>query len=224
MGKIVQFVILLVLIAFASATCPLRAQALGDALRPGETLNERAKSAGGKFLWRYRANRAVIYPNIEALAKHSDVIVVGRTIGHRAHVRSDGRFITKDFSVRVQEVIKGNVKMGSSIVVSLPGGAYKFPDGSVAFVMPTGYQQAEDRGLYVFFLKEKGSLYQGHTPTSETQALFDLTSGKVQPADLVASDPIVSKYREMSVPAFLAEIHKATPLKSVPRPLNTKAR
>src|SRR2546427_2071838 len=100
------------------------------------TLNERAKGAGGKLLWRYSPNRGVIYSSVEELAKQSDIIIIGRTISHRSHLRPDGKFITKDFSVRVLEVFKGEIAMGTLIDVSLPGGAYKFPDGSVALVLP----------------------------------------------------------------------------------------
>src|SRR4030095_7125993 len=186
-------------------------QVFAQVLKADETLHDRAKKAGGKFLWVYKPKRNVIYANVQELAKRSDVIVVGRTTGHRARLRSDGKFITKDFLVKVHEVIKGDITMGRSIFVSLPGGAYRFPDGTYAYVTPINYRQAEDGGIYVFFLKNKGSVYQGHEPVSESQGLFELTGGKVQSADLIKDDPVVAKYEEMSAAAFLAEIHKAVP-------------
>jgi hypothetical protein len=179
------------------------------------TLHDRAIKAGGKLVWRYRANRSLIYPNVEELAKRSDVIVVGRSLGHRPSLSPDGTFITNDFLVRVQDVIKGDVPSGKSIVVSLPGGAYRFSDGTFAALMPANYKQAEDGGTYVFFLKKKkiGSVFKGHMLASETQGLFALKEGKVEPADSVRSDPVVVKYRGMGAANFLAQIHMAVPRK-----------
>ena len=205
--------LLVIAIAIAAASS-FRAQTPKEAKQVSkETLNEQARKNKGTFLWRYVPQRMTVYRSLDDLARDSDIVIVGRTIGHRSRLRADGKFITKDFSVRVQEVLKGEVANGSLIEISLPGGAYKFPDGTVAFVMLSRYKQAEDLRTYVFFLKKKGSLYKGHPPVSETQAVFDLTGGKVQPADLVDSDPIVSRYRDMNAGKFLAELHKATPRK-----------
>ena len=183
------------------------------AQNPRETLHERTKKAGGKLVWRYRATRSLIYPNVEELAKRSDVIVVGRTLGHRPSLSPDGKFITNDFLVKVQEVIKGDLA-DRSIVISVPGGAQRFPDGTYAALMPVNYKQAEDGRTYVFFLKKKsGSVFKGHMLASETQGLFALKDGKVEPADSVRSDPVVVKYRGMGAASFLAQIHMAVPRK-----------
>jgi len=186
--------------------------------KPHDRLHDEAKKAGGGFVLRYKPNRSTIYPNIEELAKRSDLIIVGRTLGNQSQIRPDGNFITKDFLVKVQEVIKGELPVGSrSIVVSLPGGGHRFPDGTYAMVSPLGQKEAQDNGVYVFFLKaktkKKDPAFKGHLLASETQGLFALTNGKVEPADLAADDPIVVKYRDMDVPSFLSEIHKAVPRK-----------
>ena len=46
-------------------------------------LQEMANRAGGHFVLRYRP-RVTVYPNVEELAKRSDIIIVGRTLGHRS--------------------------------------------------------------------------------------------------------------------------------------------
>jgi hypothetical protein len=173
------------------------------------SLHERAKKAGGKLIWRYRSHRNRIYSDVGALAKKSDVIVVGRTLGHRSTVRKDGKFITNDFLVRVQDVIKGNVTKGKSILISVPGGASRFPDGTYAVQIPISYRQPEDRTTYVFFLRKKNLAFKGHMLASETQGMFAFLNGRVEPADLVKSDPAVAKYQGMRASAFLNEIHKA---------------
>ena len=185
------------------------------AQQPRNTLHERAKKAGGALVWRYRATRSLVYPNIEELAKRSDLIVVGRTLGHRPALRSDGKFLTSDFLVRVQDVIKGDEPKGQSIVISIPGGAHKFPDGTYAALLPANFKQAENGRTYIFFLKAKGkdSSYKGHTLVSETQGLFELKDGKVEPADRVGSDPIVIKYRGIEAAKFISQIRMAVPRK-----------
>ncbi len=189
--------------------------ALGQTAKPSDTLHEMAKKAGGKFVLRYRPNRSTIYANVEELAKRSDIIIIGRTLGHRPSLRPDGNFITKDYLVKVQEVIKGDLPDGGSIVVSLPGGAYQFPDGTLVAVMPIGQREAEDQRIYIFFLKAKkqNSVFQGYLLASETQGLFGLIDGHVEPTDSVAADPVVVKYRGRSAAEFLGQVHKAVPRK-----------
>jgi hypothetical protein len=197
-----------VLVLFAAVASSVSAQ------RPLETLHDRAKKAGGKVIWRYRPNRSVIYPTIEELAKRSNLIVVGRTIDQKGRLTKDGKFITQDVLVRVQEVIKGEVPNGP-LLVSLPGGAYRFDDNTYAYVMPIGYQPPQKQGMYIFFLKGKDtrSNFKGYSLVSETQGLFAIRDRLVEPADLVATDPVVSKYKGMAAPAFLQQIHKAVPPK-----------
>ena len=172
-----------------------------------------AMTNGGRYVLKYRPNRSTIFPNIAELVKRSDLIVVGKTLGHRSKLRPDGRFITKDYWVRVQESIKGNLPVGQSIVVSLPGGAFRFPDGALVAVVPVDEKSPQDRQIYVFFLKAKlpVAVFSGYLLASETQGLFGLTNGIVDPADTVGADPIVVKYHGMRAPDFLREIHKAIP-------------
>src|SRR5258707_15177028 len=83
------------------------------AQHPQDTLHERAKKAGGKLVWAYRPNRSVIYPNVEELAKLSDIIVVGRALGSRPSLKPDGKIITENFLVRVQDVPTGAIPNGN---------------------------------------------------------------------------------------------------------------
>jgi hypothetical protein len=152
----------------------------------------------------------VVYPNLEELAKRSDIIVVGRTVGHRSQLTPDGKFITQDFLVRVQEVFKGDLPNRGSMLVSLPGGSYRFKDGTHVHVMAVGYKTPENGASYVFFLKQKTADYRGHTLASETQGLFALTKGNVvEPANPGPSDPMTLKYERMRTAAFLTKLHAA---------------
>ena len=194
----------------------LAQKAENTAAKPKVTLHDQAKKSGGKFIMRYKPSRGTIYPNIEELAKRSDLIVVGKILSHKANLTPDERSINQDFLVKVQELIKGDLPKGRSILLTLRGGTHRFPDKTFAAMMPIGYKQPEDGGLYLMFLKskDKNSPFRGQRLVSEDQGLFALTGGSVEPADLVPDDPINSKYRKMSAPAFLREVHKAVPRKN----------
>ena len=82
-------------------------------------------------------------------------------------------------------------------------------------MMTIGFKQPQDGGIYVLFLKSRqpNSPYKGQRLVSESQGLFALTDGVVEPADLAADDPVNVKYRKISAASFLREIHKAVPRK-----------
>jgi len=206
----------LALTAVVGAAGVVAQNAKPKTVKPRVTLYEQAKKAGGKYVLKYKPERGTIYPNVEELAKRSDLIVVGRVLSHKSNLTSDERFITQDFLVKVQEVIKGELPRGASVLLSLPGGTHRFPDKVFAAMAPVGFKQPEDGGLYVLFLKTKNkdSAFKGQRLVSEDQGLFALTNGTVEPADRTADDPVSVKYRKMSAATFLHEIHKAVPRKS----------
>jgi len=206
----------LALIAIAGGAAVVAQTAKTQDAKPRITLYEQTKKAGGKYVLKYKPRRGTIYPNVEELAKRSDLIVVGRVLSHKANLTPDERFITQDFLVKVHEVIKGESPRGASLLVRVPGGTHRFADKTFAVVAPVGFKQPEDGGLYVLFLKTKNkdSAFKGQRLVSEDQGLFAVTNGTVDPADLTADDPVNVKYRKMSAALFLREIHKAVPRKS----------
>lgn len=202
----VEFLLLAVLLLIAMLLDPFVAIQSQENYGP---LHDKGKKAGGKLVLPFEPDHSVIYPNVEELAKRSDFIVVGRTLAHRARLSADRSFITEDFVVHIQEAIKGDMKAGGPIVVSLPGGTFRFSDGVYVYLYPKDYKEAADGRTYVFFLRNKGTNYKGHELSGGVQALFDITGGKVQPADLVAGDPMAARYKDYSAAAFLAQIHNA---------------
>jgi hypothetical protein len=206
MGKQIHRLMLIALVVLASAFNIVAQRT------PRPDLNTRAKSNGGRYVWKYQPSRGVIYPTVEELFKRTDIVIVARTLGHRSRLTTDGKFVTQDFLVRVQEVLKGDVKNGSSMLVSLPGGSHKFPDGSHVEVMAIGYKQAEDGVSYVFFLKDnKNADYKGYRLSSETQGLFALKDRKVEPAYTGASDPIAAKSQGVDAVSFIRQLRAAVP-------------
>src|ERR1044071_764776 len=135
MPKKTALIQLAVLVAIGSATV-LGQHSATQQNKPKLTLHDEAKKAGGKLVLKYKPNRGTAYPNVAELAKRSDLIVVGRILSHKANLTSDERFITQDFLVKVQEVIKGDLPRGNALLVRLPGGTHRYADKTFAVVVP----------------------------------------------------------------------------------------
>lgn len=184
---------------------------LSLAQQPAGNLHDRAKQAGGRLVEKFRADRSAAYPNLNELARRSTAVVIGRALGHRAHLTTDGNFITTDFSVMVQEVVKGSLRPGGVVLVSLPGGAHRFEDGVTALLYAGNYRPAANGKTYVFFLDKPGTVSKGWELTGGIQGQFelDLVSNQVVPAGTAGHDPLVDRYRKMAIKYFLVELHQA---------------
>lgn len=179
---------------------------------PKDKLHDKAKKAGGGVVLRYRPNRANVFSNLTQLGAKSDLVIVGRVLGHRPGLTPSGNLITNNFLVKVLTVRKGNLVNGQSITVRVPGGAYKFPDGTRAAVVPTGYKELEDGLVYALFLKSQHGNATDFRLVSESQGAFALKDSGVDPTELDATRPIM-KYRGLRPVAFLRELHRAVPIK-----------
>lgn len=197
-------------LAVAAALIVLAPSLLTLAQQKG-SLHDRAKQSGGKLVEKFKADRSSAYPNLEELAKRSTAIIIGHAIANRAHLTTDGNSVTTDFSILVQEVVKGNLRPGSVAVVSLPGGGHRFDDGVTAFLYAANYKRAQNGKAYAFFLDKKGAVSRGWQLTGGIQGQFELDSdsGKVTPAGTAGHDPLVDRYRNKPIKDFLVELHKA---------------
>ena len=59
-------------------------------------LHEMAVKAGGKHVFRYKPRGATLYPNVEELAKRSDIVIVGRALTYRSKLSEDGNFLNQE--------------------------------------------------------------------------------------------------------------------------------
>src|SRR2546421_6447920 len=68
--------------------------------------------------------------DLETLTKGSAAIIVGRfTKKAEPRLLGEGRVIYTDYKVSVDELVKGDIRQGETIVVTLPGGRISFEDG-----------------------------------------------------------------------------------------------
>src|SRR6266550_3087842 len=116
MAKKMGLMLLGLIVVSAGTSVTLLARKTQKPDNPRITLYERAKKATGhKLVVAYSPGRATIFPNVEELARRSDLIVVGRAVSHKSNLSADERFITQDFMVKVQEVIKGDLPPGAAL-------------------------------------------------------------------------------------------------------------
>lgn len=154
--------------------------AVRDALRRGG-LREAAKLKGHyvrKFdpYWDYGQY------DLEGLSRNSAAVVVGVTTKRlAARLEAGGEYIVTDYEVAVREVIKGELKPGALITVSLVGGRVEFDDGTSAEVLPVDFEHMKQGGTYAILLSESESAPGTYTLTAGPQALVELTAeGKVK--------------------------------------------
>ncbi len=204
---------------FAQQRVPNR----GQTPPPKEQLHEIAKQRGGRLVLRYRPSGNRTFSDLADLGRNSDAVIIGRTLGHRPHLTPSGNMITNDYLVKVVEVIKGDIQNGRSITVKIPGGAYKFPDGTYAAIVADGYREPDDRVIYAFFLKARPNS-NDYRLVSESQGAFALKREGVESADTDATHPVVTNYRGLSPVEFLRQLHKSVPLQKRNPPARNLAR
>jgi hypothetical protein len=179
---------------------------------PPKTLYDLAKEKGkdGKYIHTIDATGGVRYSNIEEIAKRSDAIIIGRPLRNDNKLSPDGMAITTHHLVRPQEIIKGTIRRNSAIVVSVPGGAHRYQDGTMVLTHARYYRQPIKDRVYVLFLKREGNDPKKWSVVGGSQGQFelDLSNKKVQPGELKKRGPIRVRYKDMSVRQFMREVRR----------------
>ncbi len=190
----------------------LMGQAVGEV---AGTLHERALQSGGRLVESFTPDRPVVCSNLKELVKRSPIVIIGKALRNRSRLSEDGKSVSSEFAVYVQEVVKGDLRAGSVITVNLPGGIHAFRDGSSVLYHAWSYRLTSNGSTYLFCLRENGTDRLGRGPLFvlsmgvQGQFLIDHASGKVAPSFTLPRDPVVKRYRDMAIPSFLIELHQA---------------
>ena len=218
------------LICLLAAASVLLILALTHAQVPDPlTLNERASaSPTGQYVTVMPAGTEPTYPDLETLTHLSTDIIIATAGGNVCKLSPDGSMITTNYTVTVQEVLKGKLPVGGTVTVSLPGGKAVFPGvgqsgppiaGDIK-VKPTSaevrtpwFKKMEAGKQYYLFLTGSGALQQKyHVSYLETtggpQGVFELSGGVVKSNSGRLRDPIW-QYHNMAVGTFKATILNA---------------
>jgi hypothetical protein len=105
-------------------------------------------------------------------------------------------------------VLKGHVKTGGNITVSLPGGKVGFPDGSTAEVHTPWFRKMINHKRYLVFLTGKPTS-DSFTTTGGPQGVFEIAAdGSLISHSGLAKD-VMREYAGKSSQAFVKEVKEA---------------
>lgn len=154
--------------------------AIRDALRRGG-LREVAKLKG-HYVLEHDPHWDFGLFDLESLTKNSTAVIVGvptKKLGERLVLQ--GELILTNYEVSVQEVIKGDIKLGETVTVGLIGGHIQFEDGTSVEVRTPEFEHMKPGGTYAIFLSEVETTPGTYTLTGGPQGLVQMNgSGKVK--------------------------------------------
>ncbi|HEY0321237.1 MAG TPA: hypothetical protein VGC66_09805 [Pyrinomonadaceae bacterium] len=182
-------------------------QAVRDAIRRGGY--REAARVKGNFKGNFDPHWDWAQLDIESLTKYSEIVLVGvasKNLGSR--LATQGQLIVTDYEVLSHEIIKGSIREGETIKVSLPGGRVQFEDGTSAELVTSGFQLEEGK-TYVLFLFRESDQSDTFTLVAGPQGLFELPSdGKSINPSGRPTDPAVKETKNKDVKSFLKEIRE----------------
>lgn len=148
--------------------------------------------------------------DIESLTKNSEAVVIAtpfRNLGGR--LTAAGQMITTEHEIIVQDVIKGNLRQGSTIKVSLPGGRVEFEDGTSAEFKTPGFDGISFGKTYTLFLYKDTAASDTFALVAGPQGLFETPAdGTIVKPHGRASDPAVKEAKGKKSEEFLSTVRK----------------
>lgn len=148
------------------------ALALRDALKRGG-LREAAKLKG-IYVAEYNPHWDWGQFDVESLTKNSAAVIVGRFTKKLDARLPDSKVIFTDYEVAVEELVKGDIKQGQTIVVSLPGGRIFFEDGTSAEQTTPTFEHPHIGRAYTLFLMQEAAVPSVFFLSGGPHGMFDI--------------------------------------------------
>jgi hypothetical protein len=210
LGSVGILAILVFGFSYINATRTLRTRANSVNDSSSLSLKERAQQAGGKLIISDTSQQSIIYNDLNGLAKASTAVIVCATKSNRCRLSSNGQYVTTDYQVLVNEVLKGSMRAGNIITASTPGGLKVFDRSTSMLIQVPDFRRPINGRTYLFFLNQSGENSM-LALTGGPQGAFELPgNGKgVRPSDLRPDHPLVRKYKNKDVKEFLKEVRQA---------------
>lgn len=138
-------------------------------------------------------------------AAQSDAVVVGEVTGARAYLSNDKTGVYSEFTVRVEEVLKGGaaspLSRGGLIFVARGGGQVRLPSGRVHLYHIAGEHMPVVGRRYALFLKRADAEQSFDLLTG-----YEMSAGRVSPLDAPRQ---FAAYRDAEEATFLNVLREA---------------
>jgi hypothetical protein len=172
------------------------------------TLQEKAKRGGGRLVANLDFNKGAQKSSLANMVAASESIAIVTTESNVCKLSEDGKVVRTFYRARVEDVLKGHVRTGGNITVSLPGGKVGFSDGSTAEVQTPWFRKMVNRKRYLLFLSGKPTS-DSFTTTGGPQGVFEIAAdGSLLSHSGLAND-VMRQYAGKNNQAVIKEIKDA---------------
>jgi hypothetical protein len=145
--------------------------------------------------------------NLATVVEQSSLGIVGTVTKERAWLSEDGDDIFTDVTVQVEKVLKGSAH--GSIVVTIPGGLYRFANGNTAQATTIEWRELQVGTRHLLLLAHD-SYHGGLKPAVGVESLFRLPTHGGVPEPFAALDhrphQILDGVKGMSADALIAAV------------------
>ena len=146
--------------------------------------------------------------DLELLTKGSAAVIVGRfTKKLDAHLKGSWMIYT-DYEVSVEEIVKGELKQGKTIVISLPGGRITFEGGTSAEQTTPTFEHPQIGRAYALFLTEDASVPSVFFLSGGPQGMFDIEDSEGVKSRGRPDDPATVETKGKSRDAFMNDLRE----------------
>ncbi len=116
-------------------------------------LHQRVKAAGGKYAGVRLIPSASLHPDLAALMKVSEDVVLIHVVRNSCQLSTSGEDIVTMYDAQVIKTYKGSSSPGTTIWFSIPVGGFHFGEAGRATVSSPGFNMLENGGRYLVFLR-----------------------------------------------------------------------
>jgi hypothetical protein len=158
-----------------AATAFSRDRAIDMLARQPDGYHKAALASGGTYeAGAYYSPPKSAVRDLNQLVAGSSTIVVASVSDATAELQDEGRFIMTIYHLNITDVIKGN--MATTDLLEIPGGSYRFSDGSVVNQVETAWKALQTGRTYILFLVRWPDRPTVLRLTSAAQGIFEMTS------------------------------------------------
>jgi hypothetical protein len=160
----------------ASTHSPAQFMRLVKLARLPDGLHKAALANGGTYVKLGSDSPWNMAGSLDDLVSDSSTIVIGQVIGERAVLVNDGRAIRTEYTFRLASVLKGAGTNSETRIVVLPGGTYRFDDGTSATIDEFSVPRLLVRHTYMIFGSPLDASPRTIAPSYSDQGVFELGS------------------------------------------------